>query len=354
MNFHERIQAVLHRQRPDRVPFAPYDNLVYRGEFERRLRERGTGLVARRSSVRSDTPNVRVARHTDDQVHTTTWSTPAGEVSVRAQVMHDRRDVGGLNNAFMIKTLADYEPVIFLIDDTVYYPNYSSLTDTVRDLGGDGIVRGRGVQAPYHETESLFGIPNWIYEQHDHPEAFERLLAALRRRTDRVLPLILDAPIEFVDCGSINGNYGPRQMERFVVPFYKEMVPRLHEAGKICSIHAHSSNLASLKGLVAELGIDVIEAFTPPPIGDLSVADARAAWGNETVIWVNFPETIFWYGPEQTRQYTLDLLRSDPDGPLVIGMTEMGLQGVTDAETEKAFKAGMLAILDAIDEAGAR
>jgi hypothetical protein len=44
MDFLTRINAVLHHEAPDQVPFAPYDNLVPRGEFVRKLRNRGMGL----------------------------------------------------------------------------------------------------------------------------------------------------------------------------------------------------------------------------------------------------------------------------------------------------------------------
>ena len=106
-------------------------------------------------------------------------------------------------------------------------------------------------------------------------------------------------------------------------------------------MHAHASNLSVFKDLIAQTGIDVIEAFTPPPIGDLSVAEARKAWGEKTIIWVNFPETVFLYGDEATKQYTTDLLRSDPSGALVIGMTELGLYGIANEATERTFKAGV-------------
>ena len=60
MTFLERINAVLHGRTPDRVPFAPYDNLIPRGEFEREIRNRGAGLLVRSRPVRSMQPNVRV------------------------------------------------------------------------------------------------------------------------------------------------------------------------------------------------------------------------------------------------------------------------------------------------------
>ena len=58
MEFTERIWATLEGGTPDKVPYAPYDNLVPRGSFERTLRNLGMGLLARRSGVWSETPNV--------------------------------------------------------------------------------------------------------------------------------------------------------------------------------------------------------------------------------------------------------------------------------------------------------
>ena len=108
------------------------------------------------------------------------------------------------------------------------------------------------------------------------------------------------------------------------------------------------------KDLIAEAGFDVIEAFTPPPIGSLSVKEARAAWGEKTIIWVNFPETIFWQGKQATKQYTQDLLLSDPPGnALILGFTEMGTWGsILNQESELLFKDCTWAIMDVIEEFG--
>ncbi len=39
-------------------------------------------------------------------------------------------------------------------------------------------------------------------------------------------------------------------------------------------------------------------------------------------------------------------------GRIVIGMAEMGSHGITDDESERLFKEGMRAIVDAIDDHG--
>jgi len=362
MNFRDRINAVLHRQKPDQVPLAPYDNLAPRGDFSREMRNRGMGLCLRRPWVWPETPNVQIETTTQGDLTTTTYHTPVGSLWTR-QRTHVSRKYGGGSRGMqvdgLIKGVADLDPVIFMIEDTVYHVDSGPYYDAVRDVGQDGIVRMSGVEAPYDEAIELFGystgegMVNWSYMMQDHPNAFARLLDALERRAERRIPLILDAPAEFVSFGSLDGFYGPRQWREQVLPFYQKVVDLCHARGKICSLHAHASALKPFVGLIRETGIDVIEAFTPPPVGDLSVAEARAAWGDETIIWVNFPETIFYRGPEATRQYTIDLLRSDrPGGALVIGFTETGLACIVDDEVERTFKTGFSAVMEAIEEYG--
>jgi len=351
MNFSERINAVLHHNKPDKAPFAPYDNLIPRGVFERELRNRGMGLCCRRSSIRSETPDVWSESHSHGDIVETIYHTPVGDVSTKMRTRLGRiSDGGSVRLEWMIKDVRDYEPVIFMIDNAEFHSNEEGYHRPVRQMGIDGIVRDSGLSPPYDSSEGYFGLFKWATEQYDHPEHFARLLDALERRAERLFPCVAASPAEFIAFGGLSGSYGPDKFREHVLPFYQKYVPLLHEKGKICAMHAHASNLLGFKDLIAQTGMDVIEAFTPPPIGDLSVAEARKAWGDDTIIWVNFPETIFWHGKEKTKDYTMDLLQSDPTGKIVIGMTEMGLYGVADKVTEQAFKSGIEAIMEAIDE----
>ena len=355
MEFLERIWAVLRGGEPDKVPYAPYDNLVPRGRFERQLRNLGMGLCARRSAIWSETPNVRVEHRTEGNIARTIYHTPVGSVSTARTTHHDRlSDSGSVQIEWMIKDVRDYEPVIFMVDDTIYHLDPAAEVNVARDLGDDGIVRGGGLHPPYDSTGRFFGLADWVYAQRDHPKEFARLLEALERSQERLFPLIAKSPSQFTAFGSLSGNYGPETYKRYVLPFYQKYVPMLREHGKITALHAHASNLTAYKDLIGATGVDVVEAFTPPPVGDLSIKDARAAWGKDVVIWINFPETIFYEGERRVREYTRELLESDPPGNrLVIGFTEMGLFGIQDEVTEKSFKAGFLAIAETIDEYGA-
>ncbi len=354
MDFLERMNAVLHGERPDRVPYAPYDILVPRGDFERELRNRGMGLCLRRSGVWWERPDVGVEQRTDGDLSYAIYHTPKGSVrSARRTHVGRISDGESIEAEWMIKEVADFEPVIFMLENTVFHANYDSFLAEVRDVGSDGIVRFDGMGPPYDRTEGCFSLEDWAQMQHEHPEEFARLLAAAARQVERLAPLVMEAPAELVSLGSLSGIYGPRQYERYALPFYEKYVPEARAAGKITTLHAHNSNLSVFAELVGRTGVPVIEAFTPPPVGDLSLAAAREAWGPEVVIWVNFPETLFWLGKQETYDYTVDLLKQDKEsGRLVIGMTEMGSYGITDDETERAFKEGMRAIMDGIDDHG--
>lgn len=354
MDFHERITAVLHGQAPDMVPFAPYDNLVPRGYVERQLRNLGMGLCSRVATIRSATPHVSVENQTEGDTLRTLYHTPAGTINTAWATNRDR--IGGGNRVqteWLIKEERDVEAAIAIVDDAVYTLAPDVGRNVARDLGPDGIVRGTGLVPPYDTSEDFFGLERWSTAQQDWPDAFAALVAALERRQERLFPLVVAQPVEFIAFGSLSGFYSPAQYRRWVLPFFQRYVPRLHEHGKICALHAHNSNLRVYADLIRETGVDVVEAFTPPPVGDLPLHDARRLWGPDTVIWVNFPETIFYHGEAATREYTAHLLHDDaPATRLVIGATEMGLFGAADTDTDRAFQRGYLSVAETIAAEG--
>lgn len=346
MTQRQRIDAVLHRRKADKVPFAPYDEFApMDDEFISSMVSRGMGRWTFHTRVvNSERPNVRIEKQSENNIDRTFYHTPAGTVS--ASPLREG----------MIKSAADYDPVIFLIEDEVFSPYYDEYENEIIRFGESGFVRVQGMSAPYSSAYGYFGMgwdegfKRYIYHQRDYPDHFAELLKALERRNERLFQIIADCPAEVICIGSVDEHYGPGQYEKSILPFYEKYVPMFHECGKLVYIHAHSSNLSWYADLIPRTGLDMIDAFTTPPIGDLSVAEARKAWGEDTVISVHFPEPIYLRGYEATKEYTLQLLRSDLNGHLIISMTEMGIQLAKPAGLEKEYKDGMLAIMDAIDE----
>jgi len=352
MNNRERIEAILGGGIPDRIPFLPFSELIPRGSYEREMRARGMGFIVHGASLWSEMPSVEVSQRTRDGEATATYRTPVGEVMTKYRT-HAQ---GASNNAsvqqeWLIKGVEDYHAVIFMIDDTTYHVDQSAYRKAVADLGDDGIVHTWTDEPPYMDAQYFLGLEKWSYDQYDHPNEFRALLEALARRQERRLQMLLECPDSFINLGNLAGNFGPSQYKEYILPYYHRYVPWFRDRGKRLTIHADALNLSRYLDLVPLTEVKIIEAFTPPPVGDLALRDARGAWGEDVTIWINFPETVFYGGYDATRRYVIELLQSDPCPNKFLGMTEMGLMGVNESN-EAIFKEGIRAIMDGLDELG--
>jgi hypothetical protein len=66
----------------------------------------------------------------------------------------------------------------------------------------------------------------------------------------------------------------------------------------------------------------VVEAFTPLPTGDLTVAEARAAWGDRP-IWINYPSTVHLSPTDEVEEVTKEILQqATPGTGFLLGVTE--------------------------------
>lgn len=351
----ERVRAVLGGRTPDMIPFLIYEELVPRGEFEREMRDRGAALLVFCSPVSSEAPNVSVQYLTRNAIRTVTYHTPKGKISEHSRTHMDNLDQGGtIGIDGLIKSDADFEPVISMIDDTEFHIDSESLRSAVNQVGEDGLVFTPGPDAPYSGTISYFGshggLKNWVYAQQDYPEAFARLVAAQERKVERHIKALLESQAEIIALGAIDGQEGRSLfISGGVSDYYLNAVERFHKRGKKCSLHMHAANNSIYLDLIGKSDVDILESYAAPPMGDTTLEEARENCGDETPIIVAAPENEFLLGPERTKAYVLSLIESDPrPDRLLFGLSEMGTFGLTE-KTEPVFRDGLRALMDAIE-----
>ena len=79
--------------------------------------------------------------------------------------------------------------------------------------------------------------------------------------------------------------------------------------------------LALLKDLIVRTPVDIVEAFHPPPMGDLPLREALSLWPDKAV-WIGFPDSAYQLGSEATRMLALSLLgEAVPANRLAIAMS---------------------------------
>ncbi len=75
----------------------------------------------------------------------------------------------------------------------------------------------------------------------------------------------------------------PELFRKYSFNHYKKIADHVHKAGKTVSAHLDGM-LNNIIGIVAEAGIDVADACTPKPTGDLTPIDIRRQAGNDMVL----------------------------------------------------------------------
>ena len=324
MNIKERIMAVYHGEEPDRIPLVIYSELCPRGYVERQLRNKGLGLKVAAPVWRVEMPHVHVDTKTVGNLVSRTFYTPVGSVSMKVRI--GLREGAGASwiVEYPIKDVSDFEVVEFIAEDTIYLPDYEPFLEAERNLGDDGIVFVWAGRSPLQEMQiELMGYKTFAIALYKYPKEFERLLKTLEKRADERYKIIAESPAEIVNgTDNINSEIvSPKLYEKYIIPFYEKQAQLLHKKGKILEDHM-DGKLKYLKDLISKTDLDVVEAFTPPPMGDLTLMEARAAW-KEKIISLNFPESVFLEGLDAVKEYTLKLLsEAAPGDNFMITFTE--------------------------------
>lgn len=326
MTVKERIIGALRGEMVDRVPFTSYMGLFPENEREPLIGEGKIGLVNRCAVYRSQSPNVKSRQEEffegNDRRVRYIYETPVGSVS------ETLRTGGGygtsLRYEFLIKKPDDYKVVEFMMRDVVYTPNYDTLRSAEENMGDDGIVVGNIKYSPIQQMlVLLMGPERYGIDYYENRDLFDSLYNAIAEKDREIYRIAADAPAEFFIYGDniTSDMVGLERFDRYCVPLYSELADMLHAKGKRLGVHM-DGNLKLLRKSIAESGLDFIEAFTPSPMFDLSVAEAREAWPDKS-LWINFTSCIHVAGVKAIREHTLELLRQAyPGNGFVISITE--------------------------------
>ena len=348
MNPRERIVTALRGEMPDRVPWTIYSGLLPRGTTERELRNRGLGLVAHQSVYTMERPDVslaeRVVEERDEIVRVRTYHTPVGELTERRRVEPGY----GSSWAFehLVKEPRDYETLEYVVRDTTFHPDYSSFLRAQEEMGSDGVVNTAVLRVPFQRLWIEYaGLDRLLLDLHDYPELVGRVIEAMEEKDWELWQLIATSPAEFVWCpDNLTATaISPRIFDRYFAPHYHALADVMHRHGKRVYCHVDGTTRA-LVDRIAAIPIDIVEAFTPTPTGDLSVAEARSAW-KDKVLWINFPSSVHVEPPEQVAATARDLLRQAAPG-------NGFLVGVTENVPEFAYVRSLDAITRTIEELG--
>ncbi|MCX7037938.1 MAG: hypothetical protein NT005_02215 [Spirochaetes bacterium] len=342
-----RVERVLRGEPVDKTPLTIYTEMAPQCRAERELRNAGMCLVSRVRVHRTETAGIatrsvhfvengrpRVRTHID---------TPCGELTS----LDEPAGFTSWTIEKLFKGPADYPRLLSLVTARRHFPDYAPFTTAERALGGDGIVRADIGLTPLHEIMvHWMGLEAFSVEWAERRDEVLKLYAAMVEDQRRIFPIIARSPALFSNYG---GNEVPEVMgkERFrqyVVPLYQEAAQELHAGGKLVGAHLDGNNRPWAADVAAS-DLDYVEAFTPAPDTDMTLAEALSAWPGK-IVWANFPSSVHVAPLTTIRKTTRQLLReAAPGDRFILGITE-------DIPPDR-WQENMLAVSETIDEMAA-
>lgn len=350
MTARERILAVLRHERPDVVPFTMYCETHQLAGLAlyapwRKLLDKGLGIHAtmmvQTHSVMCPNASMDITHHYGSH---TSWSpvdlissmtgshnitgqiaTPVGKLSFRAEA--EGLDLARMlpwfpEGGHIVSGPEDFETVKFLVEDAEYSPEYDEFQEFEAILGDYGIVSAFVPKSPLQSLIMSMGPRNLSIAYYKHRKELDALYDVLFKKALEVYKIAAESPAKVI-WGPDNVTSlvtSPTLFEKYCLPFYEAAAKIIHKHDKIYVVHM-DGELRALAPLVARTDIDAIESFTPPPVGDLAIEEARAQWGNK-VIWTNFPEPVSLQGQVQVRKMTQAMLAATSMENLIMGVSE--------------------------------
>ena len=315
MNVRERIEAFWAGGRPDQIPYT-----IYWNEWRHTADDPGwTPLYAAGLGVtwylRSFAPTVRGVEVLDERYEEAgkpmrhqVRRTPVGEIHATWE--------SGWNKKYFLETPADYRVMTYVVEHTEFAPCYDAYRAQAEALPPWGIAIPELWRTPLQQILVDFaGLENFCRHLVECEEEVRRLYAALRGNFRRIVELVAAGPGRYLSNleNFTADTLGPRRYEEFLLPVYTECFPILHAAGKIIGCH-YDGRLASCRRQIAGAPIDLIESLTPPPEGDLTLAQARAAWPDK-LFWSNLNVGCYALPPAELREHVLRrVAEAAPDG----------------------------------------
>ena len=343
MTSRERLMAVLKGDVTDRVPWAPEINEMFAkrvlgkqcieknaltdADFVGVYKLIGADFFAFSQFVKI-TYSKGVTNYTEEQGSEIKEiiSTPKGDLVKIAR--WDEYAKTTYNTEYFIKSPDDYKIFSFFMENLSYSLDIGGLEKQRDTINENGIVVLQGPQTPYMRCiMDLVGIERTIFHLFDHEREFTALMETMHRKQKEYYEVLSNSPIgdvisTFEDTSSRLSS--PLTFKRFSAQHLKDYADIAHKGRKHFIPHM-CGHLKALLPHFKDIGLDGIEALTPPPTGDCTPQMLRDYLGSEMIIIGGFDPTQYVVStPAEVEKMTRELLQSmSGDRRFILGHEEI-------------------------------
>lgn len=293
----ERLQSALAGEPVAQPVYAVYDWFVRNRPIDwDALFALGLGQINHANVIRHEHPGFELVRSTS----------PAPDGRTRRDVRLIT-EVGELHEWYLdewrqehfIKRPRDYRTMARALEGVRVLPDDAAFRAAEAEVGDRGITIGQIAGLGSGRTPLMVVQIDWAGLERcsldlaqERPELMELLevMTAITLEQIRQAARTSASQIKLWENLSIE-TLGPARYRKHLVPLYRQITEILNASGKRLLVH-YDGQLRAIAHDIAALDIDGIDSFTEPPEGDMTVAQARAAWPRK-FLWLH--PNLGWY-----------------------------------------------------------
>jgi hypothetical protein len=197
-----------------------------------------------------------------------------------------------------LKTREDYAVQMWIEENTTLEIDTAPMRKHLDGEGRDGLSLGmllpRSKSAFQMLVEHHVGTEELVYALVDFPETVETLWQMMVEKNLEAVRLAVEADYTLFTTweDSSTQNYSPSQYDRYIAPEIAQWCGILRDAGKHYVQHA-CGHVRALLPRIKETGVLAIESLSPPPTGNIGLAEARDMAGTDMGIIGGLEPTQF-------------------------------------------------------------
>ena len=361
----ERVLAILNKEQPDRVPW--FGDLDY---WATGLRVRGVvGADFVQSQAYVDwhrdlrvgfylqgtfpfrvqyDGSIAVKKWREGNLRYRQFDTPYGQLRDCWQWIEQSCSEAPIEH--LIKTSADLAVMTYIIRHQSTEPDYDALARRRSQVGEQGIVLGYMPRSPFMDllVEDC-GIETLTLLQLDAQDQLAELMEVKESAHDLASAITVDSPAEalMIPENLSAEMVGPQNFEKYLRRYQTRWAKNIAAAGKYSFVHMDGT----LRGLLKQecsVGLTVLEALTPEPVGDVAIEQwADYAGESRTIFWGGLPGVYFTplIDDAEFDRQVIDVLA-------VMSQEPRYVLGVADQVPPDALEARVRRVADLVDRYG--
>jgi len=284
----------------------------------------------------------------DFAVATRTFRTPAGTLRDRLCVppAGDRR-FGIAPNPFrtehLVKSRADLDAVRYLLPDP-RRANLSPYFRQVEQCGENAWVQLNIHSALNHRAGEMMSTEDLMVLYYDDREFFTELMALGHAAQMGEIKVALEAGVRHLFLNwyynSMSTGWSPVFWSDFYAPQLREACAQIHAAGGLAIYYDDGKCMATID-LLAAAGIDVLQTLTPPPVGDVDLAEVKRRIGHRVCL-MGYTDLIYVLKlgtPERIENTVREAIRTAGPRGFILGTSDSIRDGTPLANVQAYFAA---------------